>query len=52
MLDLAAPGARQVALEERLELQHQREFIFAVDALVEQIFADGHFLLPGDAHIA
>src|SRR5262245_19201352 len=44
VLDLAAARAREVALEQRLELHDQRELLAARDALLREIGADSDAL--------
>ncbi len=52
VLDLAAARALEVALEERLELDEQRELLRAGQALLHQVRADAHGLPQGHGHVS
>ena len=50
VLDLAAAGASKVALQQRLELEHERILLLATQALAGDVLRDGDLLLEGHAH--
>jgi hypothetical protein len=50
VLDLPAERAGEVALEERLELDEQRELLVALQLPLHQIAADGDALAKWNAH--
>ena len=50
VLDLPAERAREIALEERLELDEQRELVVPLDALLREVARDGDALAERDAH--
>ena len=50
VLDLPAERACEVALEERLELDEQRELVVLAQALLQQVLPDGQALAKRDAH--
>src|ERR1019366_4592844 len=50
IVDLAAAGAGQIALEQWLEHQHQRIALAAADLLLQQILTDSVLLYEGDTH--
>jgi hypothetical protein len=50
MLDLAAAGAGQVALVQRLELQHQWELLPPAQSLADDIRRDPQILAHRDSH--
>ncbi len=50
MVDLAAAGTGQVALEERLQHQHERVVLVTPEFTVEQVQPDAEFLNQRDAH--
>jgi len=51
ILDLPAAGARQVAAIERLQHEHQRVALAALQLLLEDITGDGPHLRRGNGHI-
>ena len=51
VLNLAAAGAREVALKQRLELEDERILLLAFELLAGDVFRDGDLLLEGHAHI-
>src|SRR5690606_7008245 len=50
VIDLAAAGAGEIAAEQRLEHEHQREPLVALDALLDEIGADTDLLDERNAH--
>src|SRR4029079_19357647 len=50
MVDLAATGAREVALEQRLEHQHERIALVALELLLEDVACDAVVLYQPDSH--
>ena len=50
ILDLAAAGARQVAAEERLQHQHQRVALAALDLLLQDVRGDRPHLGNRNSH--
>src|SRR6185437_3519173 len=51
MLDLAATGAGEVALIQRLELEDERELPTALEALAQHVRRDRHALPQGYCHV-
>jgi hypothetical protein len=52
IIDLAAPGARQIAPKQRLQHQHQRISVAPAQPLLEHVGADPKLLAKRDAHDA
>ena len=52
VLDLAAAGARQVALEQRLKLDDQRELLAFGQPLAHQVHAHARALFEAGSHLA
>src|SRR4029077_20686465 len=50
IVDLAAPRAREVALEQRLEHQHERIALVALELLLEDVARDAVSLNQRDSH--
>jgi hypothetical protein len=50
MLDLAAAGAGEIALEERLELDDQGELLATGEALAREVGTDARALAHGNGH--
>jgi hypothetical protein len=50
IVDLAAAGTGEVALEQRLEHQHQRVTLVALELLLHHVGANAHLLHEGNSH--